>query len=120
MYLRLILVYLLVGFYPVVTTGQVRVRLFSSESPESVVFSVNEGKYQIIALNGSKISVNKGASVVISKFNGKLAVKAKDANGFICDSVIFKSETGADYFSIRFNGRSNTKQYYSGDLQVLP
>ncbi len=120
MYLRLILVYILVGFYPVFTSGQVRVRLFSLQSPESVVFSVNEGKYELNAFSGDTLIVTKGEPVIITRYNGKLAVKARDKEGFVCDSVKLAGKTGYDSFSLRINGNTPIRQFYSGDLKCFP
>lgn len=120
MYLKLILVYILVGFYPVFTSGQVRVRLFSLQSPESVVFSVNEGKYELNAFSGDTLIVTKGEPVIITRYNGKLAVKARDKEGFVCDSVKLAGKTGYDSFSLRINGNTPIRQFYSGDLKCFP
>lgn len=120
MYLRLILVYILVGFYPVFTSGQVRVRLFSLQSPESVVFSVNEGKYELNAFSGDTLIVTKGEPVIITRYNGKLAVKARDKEGFVSDSVKLAGKTGYDSFSLRINGNTPIRQFYSGDLKCFP
>jgi stage II sporulation protein D len=120
MYLRLILVCILIGFYPVFTSGQVRVRLFSSQSPESAVFAVTEGKYEVKAFNGETLIVTKDELVIITRYNGKLAVKMRNAEGFICDSLILEGKTGDDSFSLRINGNAPARQYYSGNLQCFP
>jgi stage II sporulation protein D len=101
-------------------SAQVKVRLFSNQSPESIVFSVTEGKYELNTFIGDTLIVIKGEPVIISKFNGKLAVKVRNVEGFECDSVIFTGKTGDDSFSLRINGNLPVRQYYSGDLKCFP
>ena len=120
MFRRLILVLFLFVVYPAFTSGQVRVRLFSLQSPESAVFSVTKGKYEVNAFNNETLIVTKGELVIITRYNDKLAVKTRNADGFLCDSVIFTGKTGEDSFSLRINGKSPVRQSYSGDLQCLP
>jgi stage II sporulation protein D len=103
-----------------VCSAQIRVRLFSSQSPESAIFSVTEGRYEINSFDGRNLQVNSGESVVISRYNGKLAVKIRNARGLVCDSLIFEGKTGNDAFSLRVNGKSPIRQNYSGDLKCLP
>jgi stage II sporulation protein D len=120
MYRRLILILLIDVFLSLVTFGQVSVRLFSSQSPESAVFSVTEGRYELITFNGRNLRVTKSENVIISRYNGKLAVKTRSENGFICDSLLLLGKTGNDYFSLRINGHIPVRQYYSGDLKCFP
>jgi|WetSurMetagenome_2_1015567.scaffolds.fasta_scaffold01089_3 stage II sporulation protein D len=103
-----------------VVSAQVKIRLFSDKSPESAVFSVAEGKYTISGFNGLNLVVEKGDPVIITKYNGKLAVKKRNINGFFCDSVFFEGKTGNDFFILRINGESPVRQNYSGDLKVFP
>jgi stage II sporulation protein D len=103
-----------------VSSAQVKIRIFSNQSPGSAVFSVTEGKYEINTFNGENIIVTKGEPVVISRFNGKLAVKSRNISGFICDSAIFAGKTGNDSFSLRVNMSVPVRQTYSGDLQCFP
>ena len=44
----------------------------------------------------------------------------RNAEGFICDSLILTGKTGNDSFSLRINGNLPVRQYYSGDLQCFP
>jgi stage II sporulation protein D len=120
MYLRLIFLCITIALYPEFSKAQVKVRLFSDQSPESVVFSVTDGKYELNLFNGEILDLIKGEPVVITRYKGTLAVKTMDSKGFICDSVIFEGKTGDDSFSIRINGKSPVRQYYSGDLQCFP
>jgi len=114
----LIIIFLTVHF--TVCCGQVKIRLFSNMSPESAVFSVIEGNYKVNGFNGETLIVTKGEPVIISRFNGKLAVKIRDASGFECDSVIFTGTTGDDLFSLRINGGLKVRHNYSGDLKCFP
>lgn len=120
MYLRLILVYILFDFYPAFVSGQVSVRLFSSQSPGSVVFSATEGNYEVNAFNCETFIVTKGEPVIISRLEGRLAVKTRDAEGFICDSVMLTGQTSDATFFVRINGNVPVRQYYSGDLKCFP
>jgi stage II sporulation protein D len=110
-------------FLSVISTlvsGQIRVRLFSNQSPESVVFSVIGGKYEMNSFNGEPLQITVGEPVIISKLSGRLAIKTRNSKGFLCDSVIFTGKTGDDYFYIRVNGKIPVRQKYSGDLQCFP
>jgi stage II sporulation protein D len=118
--MKLKILVLFLTIFGSVASGQVRIRLFASQSPESAVFSVIEGKYEINLFNREIITLSKGEPVILMKFNGKIAVKTRNEKGFICDSVLFTGITGNDNFSLRMNGGSSLKQYYSGDLQCFP
>jgi stage II sporulation protein D len=101
-------------------SAQVKVRLFSNRSPESALFSVTGGKYEISGFNGDNIDVSEGEPVIITKYKGRLAVKSRNAKGFLCDSVILAGKTGDDSFSLRINGNVPVRQFYSGDLKCFP
>lgn len=101
-------------------SAQVKIRLFSNLSPESVVISVTNGQYEVNAFAGDNLIVAKGEPVIISRFNEKLAVKTRDSKGFVCDSVFLKGNTGNDSFSLRVNGNMHSRRYYSGDLKCYP
>jgi stage II sporulation protein D len=115
-----ILFILFLTIYSTDASAQVKIRLFSNQSPESAVFSVTEGKYELNVFSGDTLFVTKGEPVIISKFNGKLAVKVRNAEGFICDSAILAGKTGYDSFSLRINGNTPIRQFYSGDLMCFP
>jgi stage II sporulation protein D len=117
---KLILICIFFILYPAFLSGQVRVRIFSGQVPESAVFSVIKGKYDVNAFSGETLTVAKGEPVVISRFNGKLAVKTRGSKGFICDSVILSGLTGDDSFSLLINLKETVRQSYSGDLQCFP
>ncbi|MCX6254302.1 MAG: SpoIID/LytB domain-containing protein, partial [Bacteroidia bacterium] len=114
---------LLICFLTVIGTAasaQVKIRLFSNQSPGSAVFSVINGKYELNTYNGVTLIVSKGEPVFFSRLNGRLAVKTRNSEGFVCDSAILAGKTGDDYFSLRINGNSPVRQYYSGELQCFP
>ncbi len=120
MYRKLILILLADVLFAMLTYGQVRIRLFSSQSPGSALFSVTGGRYELKTYNGGDLTVKQNESVLISRFNGKLAVKAGDEKGFICDSLVLLGKTGSDFFSLRINNGKPLRQYYSGDLLCFP
>jgi stage II sporulation protein D len=101
-------------------TAQVKIRLFSNQSPESAVFSVTEGAYELNLFNGTVIAVLKDEPVIITRYDGKLAVMKRSSQVFACDSLILSGKTGSDCFSLRINGQFPVKQFYSGDLQCFP
>ena len=117
---RLIFVLVLMILHDAFITGQVRVRLFSLQSPQSAVFSVTDGRYGLETFNGDTLIVTKGEPVVISRLNGKLAVKTRNATGFICDSVILIGMTGDDTFSLQIKPDGPASQCYSDNLQCFP
>lgn len=101
-------------------SGQVKVRLFSNQMPESVIFSVTGGQYEINGFDGDLHLIDKGEPVIILKYNGKLAISTRTSPGFICDSASFTGKTGDDLFSLRIDGKVPVRQYYAGDLRCFP
>jgi stage II sporulation protein D len=120
MFKKLTLILLIDVLFVVLTNGQVRIRLFSSQTPESALFSVTSGRYELKTFNGKSLQVDKNEPLLITRFNGKLAVKSAHIKGFICDSLVFLGKTGNDFFSLRINDGTPLKQFYSGDLQCFP
>jgi len=100
--------------------GQVKVRLFANQLPQSVIFSVLSGNYKLNGFPSSTLNAGKGDIILISRFNGKLAVKMKNEMGFVCDSLMLSGESDEASFYLRINGKSPTKQYYTGDLKCIP
>jgi len=105
---------------PSFLTGQVRIRLFTSNDPSYAVFSVSAGRYEINTYSGQTIILKAGELAMISEYNGRLAIKARNSAAFECDSVIFSGKTGNDLFTLRVNGKTPLRQHYSGDLQCIP
>jgi stage II sporulation protein D (peptidoglycan lytic transglycosylase) len=116
----LILILSIYFIFPPGSRAQVNVRLFSSRTPESAVFSVSSGRYELETYQGIKIGISGDEPVLISRFNGKLAVKTRSEKGVVCDSILLRGMTGKDSFSVRLNGKDHIKQYYSGDLRCFP
>jgi stage II sporulation protein D len=100
--------------------SQVKVRVFSNRAPESAVFSVTEGEYKVDTYNGGSVILTVGEPVIISKYNGRLAVKTRNSKGLVCDSALFTGRTGNDSFSLRIDMKSQARQYYSGDFKCFP
>jgi stage II sporulation protein D len=117
--LKILFVFLLAVFCTI-GSAQVKIRLFANQAPGSAVLSVTEGTYELNLFNGEILSVFKNEPVIITRYNGKLAVKKRNSKGFVCDSLILKGKTGNDSFSLMMNDESHLRQNYSGDLQCFP
>jgi len=98
-------------------TGQVKVRLFSSQSPDFVIFTVVDGEYLIEGYENSAVVCNKNDVIVISKYDKKLAIKSRQSEGFAVDSIIFKAISDNSSFSLRVN---TVTQLYSGNFSCYP
>ena len=120
MHRRLILILLFDVLFALFAQGQVRIRLFSSQTPETALFSVTGGRYELITYNGRSIIVGKNEPVLITRYKGKLAIKARRIKGFTCDSLNLIGKTGNDFFSLRINDGTPVRQFYSGDFQCYP
>ncbi len=117
---KIILTIFSLTLFTVISSAQVRVRLFANLSPESAVFTVTTGEYEFDSYNGVSLVINKDQSAIITRYNGKLAVKFRATKGYICDSLSLTGKTGDDFFSLRINGLSPVRRYYSGDLFCFP
>lgn len=115
-YRNIKLVILFIVVFQGFLTGQIRVRLFSDSSPESVIFTVEGGKYAIQFYDGESISIEKHEPVVITRYNGRIAVRTRNKTGSLCDSVVFTGLSGKDIFSLRLTGQNPVRRLYSGDL----
>jgi stage II sporulation protein D len=120
MYRKFFLIFLVNTLFALLTSGQVKIRLFSTRTPESVLFSVTGGSYELKSFNGEGLPVNKNETVLITRYNGQLAVKAGHEKGFICDSLVLYGTTGNDFFSLRINDGIPVRQFYTGDLLCYP
>ncbi|MCX6335496.1 MAG: SpoIID/LytB domain-containing protein [Bacteroidia bacterium] len=100
-------------------SAQVKIRIFADQTPESAVFSVTTGEYEINSFNGTPRTVKQGTLLVISKFNVKLAIKIMNEKVFVCDSLLLSGRSGKDLFSLRTFGTVPLRQNYSGDLKCL-
>jgi stage II sporulation protein D len=117
--LRLIIIILL-SVISTLISAQVKIRLFANQSPESAVFTVVKGTYSIDSYHGGSFTMSEGESLIIARFDGKLALKTKNSSGFIADSVLVSGQLNDDSFSLRINGQSPVRQYYTGDLLCFP
>jgi len=116
----LLLTFFLLYSCPDFLSAQVRIRIFANQSPESALFSIVSGRYELDSYNGTHFILEEGNLLVLSKMKEKMVVKVMGSEGIICDSVILTGLTGDDIFSLRLNGRNPVRQFYSGDLQCLP
>jgi stage II sporulation protein D len=103
-----------------ISSGQVKIRLFTGQKPESALFSVINGSYELNTFDGRSFRLDKGSLVIIAKFDGKLAVRRTGSEGILCDSLLLGGMTDDDSFSLRANGKSPVRRYYSGDLFCHP
>ena len=117
---KVISIWIFIVFQSAITSAQVKIRLFSNQSPESALFSVSQGIYEVDTYNGDLITLSIGESLIITKFNGKLGVKVRNDKGFLCDSISFYGKKGDDSFSLRINSDVPVRQFYSGDLLCFP
>lgn len=101
-------------------SAQVNIRIFADMTPESAIFSVTSGEYEVNTFSDNNWIIRPGTLVAITKFKGKLAIKVMNDNALICDSVYFSGRSGKDFFSLRANGQSPLRQSYSGELKCLP
>jgi stage II sporulation protein D len=120
MYRRLILIFLVNILFAMFAYGQVRIRIFSTQTPESALFSVTGGSYELKTFNGGSIIINRYEPVLITRFNGHLAVKTTHGKGFTCDSIVLLGKTGNDFFTLRINEGKPVRQFYSGDFLCFP
>ena len=102
------------------SSRQVRIRLFANKQSGSALFTVTEGKYEMDLYDGNPITLTKDDPVIFAFYEGKVAVKTKNLRSFSCDSLFVRGITGKDGFSLKITGTPSAKQMYSGDLQCLP
>ncbi len=100
----------------VLLKGQVRIRLFASQSPGSVIFRVTAGSYSMTDANGNPLVVNTGEPVLISRFGERVAMKVRNREGYVYDTLKIEGLTGKDNFSLSINGSIPLLRVYSGDL----
>jgi len=120
MHIKLFQISVLLILQVAISSGQVKLRLFTELDAESVIFSVTAGKYEIISPAGTTAILEKGEPAIIFISGEKLIVKARNIYGFISDSVFFLGVTGKDSFSLRVNTSTPVRQNYTGDLQCRP
>lgn len=116
---KIIIVFLL-SVVSTLVSGQVKIRLFANQSPESAVFTVINGKYTVDSYHGGNFTLSEGESLIISKYYGRLAIKSRNSVGFIADSVHFSGDNPEASFSVRMNGKFPVRQYYTGEMHCYP
>ncbi len=100
-----------------VCRAQVKIRLFAANLPQTAVLTVRQGQYTIkTSENSQSILLAFNKPVVITRFKGKIAVKIKDVQGFVCDSLLLTGISGNDMFSLRVPGAGPEGKNYKGDL----
>lgn len=118
MYRKLAIIQIFLLFYSTpIIFGQVRIRLFANQHASSGVFTVIEGRYVIDIYDGKPVTLSPAGPVIIALYNDKMAVKIRDSESFICDSLIVRGLTGHDKFSFRVNGSAGNRQFYGGSLE---
>lgn len=100
--------------------GQIKIRLLSSHTPATAVFAVTEGEYLLKGYREGPQIFRKNDLIVITKYNGRLAVKPGFSDGFIADSLILTAGSDKSSFSLRINGQNPVRQYYNGDFYCYP
>jgi stage II sporulation protein D len=120
MFRRVILVLTICVIFTGHGFSQVRIRLFSTQTPETAVFTVTSGKYDLKLAGVTLLHVEKNQPVLITRYRGRLVVKSRHVRGFICDSISINGRTGKDNFTIRINDGQAITQKYTGDLFVYP
>ena len=103
-----------------IASGQVKIRLFASQSPDFVVFTVVSGEYAFEGNDDATSVFHQNELIVISKYNDKLSVKARGSQGFIADSIAIKPKSDASTFSLRVNTQPQVTQFYNGDFSCYP
>lgn len=116
MYLRSIIISLIIIFQTAVLAGQVKIRLFTEQTPGSVIFTVTNGEYNVNIFPSGIHPLKTGSLVLIAKYGDQLVVKIQGKDGLICDSALFSGQTGKDGFSIRISGKTPFTRFYSGEL----
>ena len=119
MFRKLLIIQILLISISVISSGQVRVRIFANQKPSSALLTVAEGKYELDVYDGKSISLTTGDPVILAMYDNKIAVKIRNSVSFMCDSLTVKGLTGNDSFYFRVNGGSLVRQLYSGDLQCI-
>lgn len=99
--------------------GQVRIRIFADSEVGSAVFTAVRGSYEIDTYTGSAFTAAENEPVIIAHFNGKIAVKAGNAAGFLCDSMNVIGAAENNLFSIRIMGDKSERRFYCGDLLCI-
>jgi stage II sporulation protein D len=113
---RSLLIIILILLHSANSFPQFRIRLFSDQSPDLVIFTVIKGAYQINLQADKIIKIEPGESVVLTRLNDRLVVKTRKETGFTCDSVELINTGANSSFSLRINPDVSFKRIYNGNL----
>ncbi len=72
---------------------------------------VTGGKYELDIYDGKPVQLATDEPVIFAMYNGKIAVKTRNSQSFMCDSLIVRGLTGNDKFSFRVNGGSSIPEF---------
>ncbi|HLN56622.1 MAG TPA: SpoIID/LytB domain-containing protein [Bacteroidales bacterium] len=103
----------------VFSPGQVKIRLFTDLRPETIIFSVMSGKYVLDSFTGDPLHLVKGEPLIITRYNGRLAIKSRNKHGYVADSVLLRGVTSDASFSLRTDGTASVRKFYTGDLECV-
>lgn len=117
-------IYLLVSLLVInatISSGQVKVRLFTNFNTDTVVFTVMRGEYKIGYFPDGTVVLNKGQKGIIIKSGTKLVIKTTiDHFWSVSDSVSFTGSSENDSFSLSTSMSQKLTRYYYGDLKCKP
>jgi stage II sporulation protein D len=127
---KLILLIILSLYFPVrlnalirsdgsLLSARVRVRVMTDDDPKYVFFKVLSGRYRIEINKSDTVIVSSGETVVLTRYNDKVAVKTRGSDGFAADSVYISASDSKDRFSLGTDAGSVVARTYSGDLQCI-
>ena len=120
MFRKISILLIVIFLCPFLADGQIKIRLFASQTPETVVFAVTNGEYELNAYSAGPQVFHKNELIAISEYNGRLAVKPYKSAGFITDSLVLTSRSEESSFYLRTNGENPIRQYYNGDFFCYP
>jgi stage II sporulation protein D len=112
---KILLFYSLLFCLPV--NSQVNIRLFTGQRPETIIFSVRNGIYALTHHKGDSVTIDSNTPVLLTRINGKLAVKVRNSQGFFADSVLIRGTTGNDSFSLITENGATARRQYEGSLK---
>jgi stage II sporulation protein D len=100
-------------------SSRIRVRILTGDDHKYLFFKVLSGQYTIRINKSDSIIVPSGETIVITRFNEKVAVKTNGSSGFAADSVYLSASGINDRFSVVTEAGRPTPGIYSGDLQCI-
>ncbi len=101
------------------SAATVRIRLYTEQKPGTIIFTVVQGKYSLDTFNNDTVHISSAEPLIITRFNGRLAVKIRNKPGFAADSLSLSGLAGDDLFSIRPDNPAGLRHNYAGDLKCI-